>query len=395
MTERLYYGDSLLAEFEANVTEASADGLRLYLDRTAFYPASGGQPIDFGHIDDSEIVDVIDEGDRIVHVLSAPVTASTVKGRVDMVRRRDHMQQHSGQHLLSAIFAELLGIQTVSFHMGAETSTIDLQVTSLDAATIAAVERRANEAVMENRPVIVSYQDAAETTGLRKASEREGRLRIVAIDGLDRSACGGTHVRSTGEIGGIQIRKLDKIRGIVRVEFICGLRTVARTRADFEALSQIARSFSSPFDDAPALTAALIERSMDAEKASSKLAAELAQYKGRELYQQTEPSADGLRRVYREIEKGPAGDDLRALAQSFITNPKAVFVVVTNDPPAVLLAASTDSGIHAGNVIKAAVTALGGRGGGSPQMAQGSIPNGADLPQLKAALPASERIPFV
>ncbi len=386
MTERLYYGDSLLAEFDATVAEASSDGLRLYLDRTAFYPASGGQPFDLGTINDARVVDVIDEGGRIVHVLASPVSASTVHCRIDMARRRDHTQQHTGQHLLSAVFAEMRGIQTVSFHMGAESSTIDLNVSSLDAATIAAVERRANEAVMENRSVTVSYQDAAETTDLRKASDRDGTLRIVSIDGLDRSACGGTHVRSTGEIGPIQIRKLDKIRGIVRIEFLCGLRCVARARADFEAISQIARSFSSPLDDTPALTAALIERSKDADKSASKLANELAQYKGRELYQQTEPSPDGLRRHYRELEKGPAGDDVRALAQSFVANPKAVFIVVTNDPPAALLAASADSGIHAGNVIKAAVTALGGRGGGSPQMGQGSIPNASDLPKLKGSL---------
>ncbi len=385
MTERLYYSDSLLSDFDAKVVEASSDGLRLYFDRTAFYPSSGGQPFDMGEVNGVLVADVIDEGERIAHVLSAPVSAPSVHCRVDMARRRDHMQQHTGQHLLSAVLAEMFGIATVSFHLGAEASTIDVDVAMLDAAKIAAVERRVNEVVTENRTVSVSYEDASAGPELRKASERDGILRIVSIAGLDRSACGGTHVRSTGEIGHVLIRKLDKIRGIVRIEFLCGLRAVARARADFDALSQIARAFSSPADETPALTVALIERSKEAEKAYRKLVVELAQYKGRELYEQTAAGADGVRRHYREIAKGPAGDDLRSLAQSFSAQPKAVFVAVIIDPPAVMVAASADSGVHAGNVVKAAVTDLGGRGGGSAGMAQGSVPPEA-LERLKAAL---------
>ena len=385
MTERLYYSDSLLAEFDANVLEASGDCLRLYLDRTAFYPSSGGQPFDLGDVNGVPIVDVIDEGERLAHVLSAPVSVASVHCRVDMARRRDHMQQHTGQHLLSAVLAEMYGIATVSFHLGAEASTIDVETAALDGARIAAVERRANEIVMENRAVSVSYEDASSGPELRKASERGGILRIVSIVGLDRSACGGTHVRSTGEIGPVLIRKLDKIRGIVRIEFLCGLRAISRARADFDALSQIARAFSSPAGETPALAVALIERSKDAEKSYRKLAVELAQYKGRELYGQTAAGTDGVRRHYREIALGPAGDDLRSIAAGFAAQPKALFVALTLDPSAVLVAASADSGIHAGNVVKAAVTDLGGRGGGSAAMAQGSVPPEA-LARLKAAI---------
>ena len=387
MTDRLYYGDSSLAEFDANVVEATEDGLRLYFDRTAFYPDSGGQPFDLGTVNGVPVVEVIDEGERIAHVLSAPVSAGQVHCRIDMTRRRDHMQQHTGQHLLSAVLEELFGIATVSFHMGAEASTIDVNIASLDASKIVAAERRVNEAVMENRAVTVSYQDAASALELRKASEREGTLRIVSIDGLDHSACGGTHVRSTGEIGPVLIRKLDKIRGIVRIEFLCGLRAVARARADFDALSQIARAFSSPADETPGLTMALIERSKDADKAYRKLAVELAQYRGRELYDQTVAGADGVRRHFREIARGPADEDLRSLAQSFAAQSKAMFVVVALDPASAMVAASADSGVHAGNVVKSAVTALGGRGGGSAGMAQGSVPAEA-LEQLRAALKA-------
>lgn len=385
MTERLYYNDSLLAEFDANVVEASADGLRLYFDRTAFYPSSGGQPFDLGDVNGVPVVDVLDEGGRIAHVLLAPLAAASVHCRIDMARRLDHMRQHTGQHLLSAVLVETYGIATVSFHLGAEASTIDVDVAALDSAKITAVERRVNEVVMENRPVHVSYEDAASASELRKASEREGVLRIVSIDGLDRSACGGTHVRSTGEIGPVLLRKLDKIRGIVRIEFLCGLRAVTRARADFDVLSQISRAYSSPVAETPALTVALLERSKDAEKAYRKLAIELAQYKGRELYQRTAAGPGGVRRHYCEIAKVQAGDDLRPLAQSFAAQPKAVFIAVTIDPPAVLVAASPDSGLHAGNVVKTAVADLGGRGGGSAAMGQGSVPP-ASLARLKAAL---------
>jgi alanyl-tRNA synthetase len=239
-TKRLYYHDSWLAEFSARVVDRSADGRCLYLDQTAFYPSSGGQPHDTGVLAGVPVQDVVDEGDRIAHLTAAPVNAVDVECRVDWSRRSDHMQQHSGQHLLSAVLVELFDVPTVSFHLGEESSTIDAPVASLVPQQVRAVEERTNEVVVENRPVTVSFESAAEAQGLRRASDREGPLRIVSIQGLDRSACGGTHVRATGEIGPILIRKLDKIRGNVRIEFLCGLRALRRARADFDALSRVA-----------------------------------------------------------------------------------------------------------------------------------------------------------
>jgi alanyl-tRNA synthetase len=194
------------------------------------------------------VQDVVDEGDSVAHVLAAPVEPGPVDCAIDWDRRFDHMQQHTGQHLLSAVFEELLGLHTVSFHLGAESSTIDLEGGTLDAPAAARAERRANQLVSENRPVTVVYEDAAQAEGLRKPSGREGTLRIVSIDGFDRSACGGTHVRTTGEIGVILIRKLEKIRQTVRAEFLCGARAVARARADYEALNKIAQLVSASFD---------------------------------------------------------------------------------------------------------------------------------------------------
>ena len=372
MTERLYYADSYLRSFRAQVVEEASGGLTVYLDRTAFYPASGGQPCDTGSIGGSVVLDVADEGERIAHRLSAPLAAPVADCAIDWERRFDHMQQHSGQHLLSAVFEVLFALHTVSFHLGADSATIDLEGGMMDPGTVREAERRANAVVFENRPLAVEFEDAAAASGLRKPSDREGTLRIVSIAGLDRSACGGTHVRSTGEIGPILIRKIEKVRETTRVEFVCGGRAVRRARADFEALSAAAQLFSASLDDVPAAAASHLESGRAADKARRKLEMELAAFQGRELYAATTPASDGLRRHTRRIERGGL-EEMRALAQSFTAQPKSVFVAALDDPPSVLLAASADSGIDAGKSLKAALAEAGGRGGGSARIAQGSV----------------------
>jgi len=381
VSERLYYTDSYLRKFRALVTGRSADGRRIYLDRTAFYPASGGQPHDTGSIAGVPVVEVEDEGERIAHVVAAAVDGDEVDCRIDWERRFDHMQQHSGQHLLSAVFVERFGIATVSFHLGQESSTIDLETATLDPARVLEAERRANQVVCENRPLAVSFEDAAETRDLRKPSERAGTLRVVSIEGLDRSACGGTHVARTGEIGPILLRKLERIRNTTRVEFLCGGRAVGRARADFDALSRVAQMVSGSLDEAPALVAAQFEAARNADKLRRKLEADLAQYRGRELYSATVPDEAGVRRVLRRQPSGNL-EDMRAIAQSFTAQAKAVFVAALDEPPALLLAVSADSGVDAGKVLKAALTQAGGRGGGNQRMAQGSLPSREALEQV-------------
>ena len=380
MTDRLYYHDSYLTEFRARVVDASPDGRRIYLDRTAFYPTSGGQPFDVGKLGSSDVTEVAEEEGRIAHHVSTPVANGTeVAGVIDWPRRFDHMQQHTGQHLLSAVLVDLFGAQTVSFHLGVESCTIDVTRT-LDPAQIRKAELRANEIVFENRPVTTSFDDSSKDLGLRKPTEREGLIRIISIQDLDRSACGGTHVQATGEIGPILIRKLDRIRGNLRIEFLCGQRAVQRARADYEAISSVARAFSAPPDEAPALVAGQFEKLQDSEKARRRLANELAQARGRELYSATTPDAAGIRKVVRRVSS--LSDELRAEAQSFTAGAKSVFLALAENPPAILLAASPDSGINAGEFVKAAVTKAGGRGGGSATMAQGSLPSKDLLDQL-------------
>jgi alanyl-tRNA synthetase len=381
MTDRLYYTDSYLREFTARILERSPDGRTVYLDRTVFYPASGGQPCDTGVIAGVRVVDVADEGERIAHLLVAPLNAGPVDGAIDWSRRFDHMQQHTGQHVLSAVFEEWFGLHTVSFHLGAESSTIDLEGGAVEPGAVLEAERRANGIVFENRPVAVRFQPAAEVHGLRKPTDREGTLRIVSIEALDRNACGGTHVRSTGEVGPILLRKLEKVRQSVRLEFLCGGRAVRRARADYEALSKTAQLFSAPLDEVPAMVAAQLESARAGDKARRKLELDLAAYEGKELYLATVPGADGVRRVARRVVKGSL-EELRAIAQSFTAQPQAVFVATLADPPSVLLAASADAGIDAGKALKTALAEAGGRGGGNARIAQGSVAQAGLLEQV-------------
>ncbi|MDB4910766.1 MAG: Threonyl/alanyl tRNA synthetase, partial [Gemmatimonadetes bacterium] len=243
MTERLYYTDAYLRSFDARIVDRANNGRTIYLDRTAFYPTSGGQPFDTGTLGGIAVTDVVDDGERIAHVLASPAPdVDSVRGDIDWTRRFDHMQQHTGQHLLSAIFADTFKLETVSVHFGAESSTLDLDTESLSQKTLLAAERLANTAIVEPRAVSVSFEDAATVTGLRKPPPREGELRVVTIDALDRSACGGTHVRSTAEIGSVLLRRTERVRKTTRVEFVCGLRAVRTARADHEILSALALS---------------------------------------------------------------------------------------------------------------------------------------------------------
>lgn len=374
MSERLYYDDSYLREFRARVLDRSQDGRILYLDRTAFYPTSGGQPHDVGSIAGAAVVDVVDEEERIAHRIASPVDTVEVDCSVDWARRYDHMQQHSGQHLLSAVFIEQFGIETCSFHLGEEISTLDLEAPAIGVEKVIGAERRANEAVWENRPIVVTYEDAVSAGDLRKPTGRAGTLRVVSIEGLDRIACGGTHVRLTGEIGPILIRRLEKIRNTVRVEFLCGGRAVRRSRADYDLLTRTAQAFSTSLDEVPQVASAQLDTVRDSERMRRKLEAELARYQGRELYEATPPDASGVRRIVRRVPKGSM-EELRALAQSFTAQPKAVFIGVVEQPSAVLLAVSTDADVDAGKTLQPIVAQAGGRGGGSARMAQGSVPS--------------------
>lgn len=384
-TQRLYYTDSYLTEFEARVVEVADGGRRVYLDQTAFYPTSGGQPHDLGSLAGARITDVIDEGERIAHLVGSPLMGDTgtVHGAVDWERRLDHMQQHTGQHLLSAVLEELYGFHTVSVHFGGDYSSLDLDVESVSAERIVAAEAGANTIVAENRPVTTSFEDASQATGLRKETERTGTLRIVSIAGLDRSACGGTHVRATGEIGAILVRKVERVRKSARLEFVCGLRAVRRARADFASLTRIAGALSASLDDAPALVAAQSEQLRAAENDRKRLERELAGHRARALYDAAPADARNLRVVRQDA---ATMDELRTLAQATIALPRAVLVGTIGEPPSLLLATAEDTGLDAGRLLREEVGKVGGRGGGSSRIAQGSVPDAGRLTEAVASV---------
>lgn len=350
---RLYYDNPYSTSFEAQVLETQQEGRRVYLDQTAFYPTSGGQLHDWGTLNGVAVLDVVDEDDgRIAHLLAGPLTRTAVVGEIDWGRRFDHMQQHSGQHLLSAVTPHL----TVGVHLGLETSTVDLATERLD---VVALEDLANAEVFRNRAVAVSYEDAETAQGLRKATERVGTIRIVTMDGLDRSACGGTHVRATGEIGPIWIRKTEKIRGNLRVHFLCGNRALRAMRTERLQLE--------------AAVAGQTEAAKEADKLAQKLGLELAGYRGRELY------GHGA----HQLVEGPIDDASRALANAFLVQGPGTLLFLSQEPAAVMLASNL---VHCGNTLKPLLAEHGGRGGGSASLAQGSLPTVEGARAVGAAL---------
>jgi alanyl-tRNA synthetase len=385
MTDRLYYTDSYLKDFGANVIERADAGRRVYLDRTAFYPTSGGQPADTGRLGGIEVIDVVDEGERIAHLLAGPLPEGAAFGQVDWSRRFDHMQQHTGQHLLSAIFSDLFGDRTIGVHFGRESSTLDLETGTFTQDQADRAEERANEIVVENRPVDVTFEIAESASGLRKPSDRVGTLRVVTIREIDRSACGGTHVRATGEIGLISIRKVERVHRAIRVGFLCGGRAVRRAWADRTLLTQLAADFSSSAEDLPRLVESQKEELKQAQSVRREIQTALDMCRARELYAEVSPDPTGIRRaVVRD--SGEPLESLRGLAQAFASLPMAIFVGGVATPPAVVLAASSDTRVDAAGVLRGLLASVGGRGGGSARLAQGVLPGRSQLETVIASL---------
>jgi alanyl-tRNA synthetase len=384
MTTRLYYTDSYLTGFSATVLETADSGRRVYLDQSALYPTSGGQPHDLGTLDGIAVVDVVDEEHRIAHVLAAPVAGKSIEGVVDWARRFDHMQQHTGQHLLSAVLADLFGAQTVSVHFGADSSTLDLEIGALTPEQARQAESRANAVITENRPVTVGFEDAATAAGLRKASDRSGTLRIVTIADLDRSACGGTHVRATGEIGALLIRRVERVKKLARLEFLCGARAMRRARADFDLLTGVAAGSSAAIDEVPGIVAGLRDQLKSAQSARRALAEQLCGYRAAERVAAAGTGPDGIRRIHEPA--GATVEDLRGLAQAVTAHQKVLFTGLVPEPATLLIATSADSGLDAGALLRDAMAKLGGRGGGTARLAQGGVPSLESVPAVLQGL---------
>jgi alanyl-tRNA synthetase len=409
MSQRLYYQDSFLYNFDAEVREV-VDSPRpgLILDRTAFYPTSGGQVFDTGWITSdanakSRVTEVADSEDgRVIHYLEAPTgdlkVGSRVRGQIDASRRRDHMQQHSGQHVLSAAFVRLHGMATVSFHMADDYCSIDLDTPALTKQQIESAERLANEIILENRAVDIRFvsRDEAGKLGLRKLPPTErDELRLIDIRDFDLTACGGTHVAQTGQIASILVRKTEKVRQGWRVEFVAGLRAVATARRDFTTLTETAAVFSAQIYDVPQQARKTLDEIKSLHKQYEQSQEELAAAYAAVLLADASDS-QGRRIVVRTVTDHDL-NFVKLLAQKLTRlSPRVIALLATTSPQSSLVfAQSAGQPFDMAALMKQTMTKLGGRGGGSKDLAQGGIPNAegieATLKGIAATLTNGER----
>lgn len=387
MTVRLYYTDPYRAAFDAAVTGSfTFDGRpAVTLDRTAFYPASGGQPFDLGTLSvvghegtkdegtKARVVEVVDREDgSIVHVLESPLAeGARVEGSIDWPRRFDHMQQHTGQHVLSAAFDRLFGHRTVSFHLGADASTIDLAGDApLDA--IAAAEQEANRVVWEDRPVSIRFVSPEEAAALplRKEPARGGTLRLMEIDGYDLSACGGTHVSRTGAIGIVAVTAWERFRGGSRLTFVCGNRALRMFRTYRDAVAGSIRSLSVLPDELPGAVERVQAESKDLRRTIKAMQEALAGHEAARLVAEA-PLAGGVRVVVRALE-GWDATGLKAIAAAAASaGGVAAALFSATQPTLVVVSRSPGVAANAQAILKGLVAEFGGRGGGKPDFAQG------------------------
>jgi alanyl-tRNA synthetase len=377
MTQRLYYTEPYRTSFDATVLAVDEqDGKQhVTLDQTAFYPASGGQPFDTGTLGGAAVVDVIDREDgTIAHVVAGTLAAgAVVQGEVDWARRFDHMQQHTGQHVLSAAFDRLFGVRTESFHMGQLAATIDL-AREVSVAEVAKAEDAANQVVWEDRPVAIRFASADEAAamGMRKESARTGTLRLIDVKDFDLSACGGTHVERTGAIGVIAIGGWEKFKGGSRVEFLCGGRALQRFRVWRDSLSAVQKHLSVP----PIDMAASIERMQDESKSLQRT------IRGFQEKLATHEAATLVAKGSSVIVEAIEGWDAQGLKQIAVAataaNPDAIVALVTTTTPAqVVIARGANAKVDASALLKQLAAQFGGKGGGKPDLAQGGGLTGA------------------
>jgi len=386
MTRRLYYDDATLVTFDARIVaqRETERGLAVQLDQTAFYPTSGGQPHDTGTLAGIPVVDVWDEEDvggpgAVWHLLEAGAAAvgDTVTGVIDWARRFDHMQQHTGQHILSAACVELYQGNTVGFHLGSEASTIDLDLPQFSWEAAFKVEDAVNRVIWENRPVTIHTvtRDDLGNIPLRKPPKVTGDIRVIWVEGYDASACGGTHVRTTAEIGLLKITGIERYKGGVRVGFLCGGRALRDYRRVLHALRTASNDLSVAQDEVPQTVTRLQEELQATRRTLNKAQSHLLEFEADRLWEAT-PEVDGIRRIGVHWTERPFAD-ARAIAGRLRERPRTLLLLAVSEADGVrLVCARSDdlSHVDAGAILREVTQALGGRGGGSPSIAQGGAP---------------------
>lgn len=378
---KLYYSQPWLRELDTRITsQREVEGKYLVvLAETIFYPTAGGQPHDLGTINGIPILDVFEEDGTVFHVLPEPLEGSSAHGVLDWPRRLDHMQQHSGQHLLSAIFQDEYGYRTESFHLGAEYCSIDITTPDLTRQEQLAAEARANELILEDLPVF-TYTLQPEEFGqvpLRKIPDLPGPLRIVEIQGFDYSPCSGTHVGKTGQIGLLKILKAERYKGMTRVYFLCGGRALEDYRRKHEICSELVALLAVPEGEVVERVSADLERRKELEKLVEELQGELLELRARELVSRSEGP------FFLELPEASIPEAQR-LARAVLNLTQAL--VVINLGERLVLAHNLPAGPNLGQLIKDQAQPLGGRGGGSPTAAQVYFPDPGRLQEFLGVL---------
>lgn len=396
-TKRLYYNDSYATTFEAALIEHTTynDAPAVVLDRSCFYPTSGGQPHDTGTLNGVPVVDVVvrETDEAVLHVLGGSLTDDRVTGQIDWVRRFDHMRHHTGQHILSQAFIVLAQAETVGFHMSPDSITIDLNKSTLKPAQIDAAEDLANQVIAENRPVRAWFPTEAEIADLplRKVPEGVGNLRVVYIEGFDATACGGTHVAHTGEIGIVKVLRADKRGDTLRIEFRCGERALRDYREKNALVNQLAAELTTGYWEVPAALQKLREENKSLRRDLRVLNTTLLEHEAERLWQ-TADQAGGFRLIVQVFENRDAGD-VRQMVHTMVAHPATVALCGIAGEKAHLIAARSDDLAHDMVSVLMAGLAVWGveRGGGRPSLAQGGGA-AASLAQVQAALSAAMEV---
>jgi alanyl-tRNA synthetase len=395
MTERLYYQDPYMRAFSARVLDREeVEGKpAVALDRSAFYPGGGGQPPDIGTLAGVRVVEAREDGEgHIWHRLAEPLSlpaGSEVTGEIDWPRRFDHMQQHTGQHILSAAFIRAAAAETVAFHLGADYTTIDLNRTGLSAAQVDAAEALANAVVAENRPVTARFvsDEEAERMPLRRPPKTEGPIRVVQVADFDWSACGGTHVRSTAEVGPIKVVKVEKRGPETRVAFLCGGRALADYGRKHRLVQALSDRFSTGENDLLSAVERLEAEVQALRKALREAEQARAAAEAATLWAQA-PERNGLRLV-QMIYRDRSAEAVKALALALQAQARCVALLAwigADGRSQLTFAASPGVPADMGALLRAVVTPLGGRGGGRAEWAQGGVPAAGQVePALAAA----------
>ncbi len=381
-TERLYFTDSDLLEFSATVIDVKSSdrGDEVLLDQTAFYPTGGGQPNDTGRIGDSEVIDVFENEDGLIfHLVKESGSikpGQTVEGAIDRLRRLDHLQQHSGQHILSQAFVQACGAETRSFHLGAQASTIDIELQSPADDHMRAAEEIANLIVFEDRQLrihLVTEEEAARLP-LRKETQVSGLIRVIEVEDFDWSPCGGTHAKRAGQIGLIAIKSFERAKRMTRVEFVCGRRALLDYRKASDTAVSIARMFSAERDAAPELVARMIQENKSLKKRQRDLLELAVKAEAADMLADVK-QAVGFKLIEAVFENRDA-EELRLLASKIVSLEPAVALLGSCDAQSARMVFARSSSVdrNMGALMAEACQLLGGRGGGKAEMAQGGGP---------------------